>query len=234
MIDINTIFKVVLEIVLCLISIAAYAFLVGSILPLMLRFRCRATDRGLNKYTYPGGRGILYEPHPMHRGHVSSYMLFVCDGVKYVRCKVTDKVDRMSYTVVAFDRHNNVTGVIRTEDKIGPSGCTRRVALPKETSYITLMLDSVNGQKQENPTHLTFDKKRAIVFAVSVIALTVAEALVIRAVVLDCVNFIRVALLGIGGVRIGLLPVLVISAAIATLGLWSMFLKKRKGGLRIK
>lgn len=226
---IDTIFRTIFEIILCFVSIGIYAFLVGSALPsLLLRFKCPVTDRGLNKYIYPSGRGILYEPHPTLRKYVSSYILFVDDGVKYIRCKVTDRVDRIGYSVVVFDRRDRIIDVLQVTDVIGPAGCSRRVALPKETSYVTLLLDSVDGKQVSVGSTLTFDKMRGIIFACAVTVLTVAEAFILRATVLGSANAFGIRLSINGAV------VFIAAIAISAAGLGAMFLKKRKGGLKIK
>ncbi len=232
---IDTIFKIVLEIILCLISIGIYTFLVGSALPsLLLRFDCPVTDRGLKKYTYPNGRGILYEPHPALRQYVSSYILFVDDGVKYIRCKVTDSVECIGYSAVVFDRRNRIIDVVRVTDAIGPAGCTKRVALPMETSYVTLLLDSVNEESISVGASLTFNKVRGIIFACTVTVATVAEAFLLRATVLGLVEVLRVFIPGFPTLLISMPIVLIAAIAISALGLWAMFLKKRKGGLKIR
>ncbi|MBE6684062.1 MAG: hypothetical protein E7592_00215 [Ruminococcaceae bacterium] len=231
----DTILKDLFEILLCLISIAIYVFAVGSVLPSwLLRLRCSVQDRGLNKYTYPSGRGILYEPHPTLRKYVSSYILFVDNGVKYIRCKATDGVERISYSVAVFDRHGKVIEVLKTTDVIGPAGCTRRVALPKETSYVTLMLDAVNEKKIDSATQLTLDKKKGIAFGGLVVVLTVIEAFIIRAMMLKAVNLVRVYLMGDSALEISGAFVFVAAVVISAVGLGAMFLKKRKGGLKIK
>lgn len=232
---VDIIFKAVLKVMLGLMSIGIYVFLVGTVLPsLLLRFKCPVMDRGLKKYTYPNGRGILYEPHPALRKHISSYVLFVDEGVKYVRCRWTNEVERVGYRVVAFDRRGRVADVLKVTDVIGPAGCSRRVSLPKETSYVTLLLDSVNEAKVESHASLTFDKVRGIVFACLVLALTVAEAFAIRATVLGVFDVLRRFIAGLPELKISALLVLIASAAIGAVGLLAMLLKNRKGGLKIK
>ena len=232
---VDAIFKVVFEIMLCCFSIAIYVFAVGSLLPsLLFRFKCPIQDRGLKKYTYTGGRGILYEPHPALRKYVSSYILFVDDGVKYVRCKVTGEVTRIGYSAVAFDRCGRVIDVLKVTDIIGPAGCSKRVALPKETSYITLLLDSVNEEKVTVGATLTFDKTRGIIFACSVLALTVAESFILKATVNRFLDVLRTYFVYVPELRINGALVLVASLAIGIVGLGAMFLIKRKGGLKIK
>ena len=225
----DAIFKAIFEIILCFVSIGIYAFLVGSALPsLILRFKCPVTDRGLNKYTYPSGRGILYEPHPTLRGYVSSYILFADDGIKYMRCKVTDRVDRIGYSVAVFDRRDRIIDVLRITDVIGPAGCTKRVALPKETSYVTLMLDSVNGKSVTVGSTLTVDKTRGVIFACAVALSTVAEGFFLRAMILGATRAFGIGLSINGAV------IFIAAIAISAIGLCAMFLKKRKGGLKIK
>ncbi len=231
----DAIFSIVFEITLCLMSIAIYTFVIGFALPsLLLRFKCSVRDRGLHKYTYPEGRGVLYEPHPDLRKYVSSYLLFVKDGSKYIRCKVADDVERIEYSAVAFDARNRIIDVVRVKDSIGPAGCSKSVMLPMRTSYVSFLLSSVNGQKTEIGATLTFDKIRGAIFAVSVLVLTVAEAFIFRGTVLKCAQILREYFFAVPEFTINGGLVFVASLLIGAIGICTMFLKKSKGGLRVR
>ena len=231
----EAIFSIVFEITLCLMSIAIYTFVTGSALPsLLLRFKCSVHDRGIHKYTYPEGRGVRYEPHPDIRKYVSSYLLFVNDGAKYIKCEVASDVERIEYSAVVFDARNRIIDVVCVKDSIGAAGRSKSVMLPMETSYVSFLLSSVNGKKTENRATLTFDKVRAAIFAASVLVLTVAEAFILRGVVLRGAQMLREYFFAVPEFTVNGAMVFFASLIIGATGVGAMFLKKSKGGLRVK
>jgi len=142
------IIKIILLGVLGILELMLYFILVATVAPKILKNHCAirtTSDRGLKKYVYPNGRGIAYEPHPSHRKYVPHYLLFTEDGYKYVRCQLDAGVACIDYSVVMFDRHDRVIDVIDVvETKI--SACeSKPVMLHADTSYIALVLDTVNG-----------------------------------------------------------------------------------------
>ena len=81
---------------------------------------------------------------------------------------------------------------------------------------------------------LTFDKTRGIIFACSVLALTVAESFILKATVNRFLDVLRTYFVYVPELRINGALVLIASLAIGIVGLGAMFLTKRKGGLKIK
>ena len=144
------IIKIILLGVLGILELMLYFVLTGTAAPMLLKNHCairKTSDRGLKKYVYPSGRGIAYEPHPSIRKYVPRYLLFTEDGYKYVRCQVDDSVQTMAYSVVMFDRRNRAFDVIDvTEERISGARTTP-VMLHPDTSYIALILDTVNDDK---------------------------------------------------------------------------------------
>ena len=134
---------------LLVLGIIFYFVLMVTVLPKLLKIESSvrtSSDRGLKKYIYPEGRGIVYEPHPSIRKYVNRYLLYTKDGYKYLKCKVDVSVDRLSYSVVMFDRHNRVLDVIEVSEKNISSEETQSIILHGDTSYIAFILDSVNEE----------------------------------------------------------------------------------------
>ena len=141
------IIKIILLGVLGILELMLYFILVATVAPKILKAYCATrttSDRGLKKYVYPNGRGIAYEPHPSLRKYVPHYLLFTEDGYKYVRCQLDNSVESIYYSVVMFDRHNRVIDVIDVAETQISDREARPVMLHADTSYIALVLDSVN------------------------------------------------------------------------------------------
>lgn len=135
---------------LTVIGFAIYMLLVGSFFPKkILKVRCaveKSRDRGLKKHLYPGGRSVVYEPHPSIRQYVNRYVLFTHEGYKYLKCSLDDSVKKLSYSVVMFNNKNEVIDVIDVDEKMGSGSETESLLIHQDTSYISLLLNSVNGE----------------------------------------------------------------------------------------
>lgn len=183
-----------LEAVLFIVLISIYAITVGTLLPrLLLKTKYipgAPTDRGLRKYVFPEGRGVVYEPHPSIRKYVKLYVLFVKDGAKYIRCKLADSVSFFGYAVAVFDNQNRVIDVVKVNDTVFSDGTSKSVRLPKETSYVGFILYSVNGKRilAKEPFEYDLKKKRAFVAVVSILSSLMAVAL--RAVTLYVIEIV--------------------------------------------
>lgn len=101
--------------------------------------------RGLKRYTYPSGRGIVYEPHPSVRKYVEKYALFTNDGYKYLQCRTGKDVSKISYSVVMIDRHDAVIDVLDVSETPKAGKKTAPLLLHQDTSYVALEIKSVNG-----------------------------------------------------------------------------------------
>lgn len=131
--------------------------------------------RGLGKYTYQGGRGISYELHPSLRKYVKKYVLFTNEGYKYLSCLVGHGVVSLSYSIVMLNRKNKVIDVLDVDETVGISGKTAPVLLHHETSYVALLLKSVNGArvKTRNVFYYTLSGTLAYALAVTVLGFAV-------------------------------------------------------------
>ena len=177
------IIKLIILSVLFIVSIIVYFILMGTVLPKILRVRCsfkESLDRGLKKYTYPSGRGIVYEPHPSIRKYVHHYALFTNDGYKYIKCNLDESVRQLKYTVVMFDHRKKVIDVLDVEEKNISSGETAEVLIHQDTSYVAFVLDSVNGERLKHKSILVCKIWFLLAYALSVAAVSFVGMIVIR------------------------------------------------------
>lgn len=126
-----------------------YIIVMNAVLPrVFMKMRsdiAQHLGRGLKKYTYPSGRGIVYEPHPSVRKYVKKYALFTNDGYKYLQCRTGKDVSKISYSVVMMDRHDAVIDVLDVNENPETKKKTAPLLLHQDTSYVALEIKSVNG-----------------------------------------------------------------------------------------
>lgn len=176
----NIVNVVCLSIIL-IIEMAAYIILVGVFMPKwIVRIRCvvkESFDRGIKKYTFPSGRGVVYEPHPSIRKYINRYTLFTNDGYKYIKCRVDSGVKKLNYSVVMFDNRNKVIDVLDINE-IKPRNCeTDTVAIHQDTSYVSLVLNSVNGEMLEGRPIVCCAFGKIIAYGAAVAALSFAQVI---------------------------------------------------------
>jgi hypothetical protein len=149
MVSVDAIIKAVCLAVLFIFEIILFLIATGSVLPsIFMRVRCsvRTTrDRGMQKYVFPDGRAVAYEPEPATRKYIHRYVLYVSEGYKYLKCRVDEGVGYINYTVVMFNNRNRVVDVIDVKEKSLKNAETGAVRLHPDTSYIALIPNSING-----------------------------------------------------------------------------------------
>lgn len=151
---IGLVIKTICFLVLFIFEIILYLVVTGTVLPsIFMKVRCSikaSRDRGMKKYTFPEGRAVAYEPEPSARKYVHRYVLFVSEGYKYLKCRVDEAVGYINYTVVMFNNKNKVIDVIDVKERDLKDAETGAVRLHPDTSYISLIPNSVNGVRIHN------------------------------------------------------------------------------------
>ncbi len=169
--------------VLVLLEIILYFILLGSVLPKILRPFCNIRecgDRGLEKYVYPEGRGILYEPHPAFRKYVRQYALYTNLGYKYLKCKLDEEILHVKYTVVMFNKDNKILDVLNVNERNIPGTESKEIRLHHSTSYISLSVLEANGKPLESKTAVCCKLWRLITYSTLVAAACLFETLFIK------------------------------------------------------
>ena len=167
-----------ITLVLIVLELILYFILFASVLPKLLRIRCtlkESLDRGVKKYSYPGGRGITYEPHPRFRKYVTCYSLYTKNGFKYVKCKTDDKVREIKYSVVMFDRRNKVIDMICVNERHIANGRTSDTRLHHNTSYVSVIPETVNSVRVSDGSIACCKVFSLIAYSVLAAALTFFE-----------------------------------------------------------
>ena len=158
---------------LMLLSLFAFVLLVGCLYP---RWAFKPSykilnikDRGIKRYTFPGGRAISYQPALYIRPYIKSYLLYSREGKKYFKCELTPNVNAMEYELVVFDSEDRGIAVLQISDLIVQKGNARAVLLPQAASYVTLILRSVNDQKISKSPIACYSRMRILMYFVGLV-----------------------------------------------------------------
>jgi hypothetical protein len=164
-----------------LIGISVYIFLVSSVLPnLLLKQRYDASkdgDRGIRRYTFEGGRAIVYEPSAPYRKYLKQYILSANGNEKYIKCKFAERVTAVRYEVIAFDKDDRLIDTVRIAEYIfeEKENISNAAMLPMQTAYVKVVLRSVNGVILDNEKffYIPASRKWGFVCAVTLGLVTV-------------------------------------------------------------
>lgn len=134
-------------------------------------------DRGLKKYKLQdSGCAIVYEPSLEVRKYIRQYILTNQYGEKKIKCKIRPNIKFLDYDIVLFNNLNEAFLVLNTKDMIQDSGYTQEVALPKETSYVTILLNQVDGRKFKQYDGVKVSASHMAWYIISCIGFSVAVA----------------------------------------------------------
>ena len=157
---------------LSLLSVLLYVTLMTNVYPRHItRLRCSYNEnmgRGLKKYVYPEGRGILYEPYPSARKYVRHYLLFTAEGYKYFKCSLDNAVRKIGYSVVMMNNRSEIIDVLTVKETIGTKPETDSLLLHPDTSYVAFTLNSVGNRTLINSACFHYTVRSLLAYAVAV------------------------------------------------------------------
>ena len=153
-----------------LLSFAIYAFVVGMLLPkIFLRPSYRkycAQDRGIKKYTYEGGRAIVYQPAMPSNKYIEQYILSLNNGEKFLKCKVDSRVYMVIYDVVCFNGNGKVIDTLTVKDPVINDCYTEAIALDYETAYVNVIVKKANGATISKKPTVQYSSASLTVYAI--------------------------------------------------------------------
>lgn len=178
----NELMQAILTAMTIIVTAAVYVFCIKTLLPRLVIKRRYYIEgnlgRGLKKYRSDDGRAVVYEPHPSVRKYIRQYALVNDNGHKYLECQVDRGVNRLIYTVIMLDRYDRVIDVLEIEEVTAKRELTQTVYLHADTSYIALIIGSVNKEKLPNSDVSYYRKRDVGVFGASVFFLTLVAGFV--------------------------------------------------------
>ncbi len=172
---------------LCILIISAvlYLALVAIVLPsrmLKVVYPVKEpSDRGIKKCLYYGKPCMVYTSSSENKPYISQYLLIGEDDYKTLRCKVTPSVEYLDYDIVYFDRFNKPLGVINVKEEISSSDLTKSVILPKEASYVRIIIRRVNRKRMRKGAAVRVGFFSVLWYSLAVTLMTALEAFAVRA-----------------------------------------------------
>lgn len=180
----TTIMNYIAQGLLYILSFIIYVFIVGKLLPVIFlrpKYKgLRSDDRGLKRYTYDGGRAIVYRPAGNCSKYIEQYILSANGDEKFVKCKVHDKIYSIEYDVIAFDAHDKVLDVVAVKDPIRRKGITSAVPLPLETSYVSVIARRVNRVRVEKKPTVTYSYLGVLAYSLIFAICTAIQLMLIK------------------------------------------------------
>ncbi|MBQ8322334.1 MAG: hypothetical protein IJX91_00020 [Clostridia bacterium] len=138
-------------VVLLILTIGISVALAAFVLPQMyLRARHaikEPTDRGIKKVLEKGGQSLVFQPVPKWRKYIKQYVLAERWGKKELMCKLDPELSYISYDVVLFNNRNKVFDVLTVKELIENKGYTKVLALPEETSYVSVVVNQADTNR---------------------------------------------------------------------------------------
>ena len=158
--------------VFLIFGLILYYLLIKTVFPgIILKMRLNSEGslgRGLRKLKSPEGRAVIYEPHPSIRKYIKKYMLFSNGGIKHLKCEIDEGISELDYNVVMFDNKNRVIDTLRISDYLKRSAVSHTVILHHNTSYVALIVNSVNGEKLQNVPMYYYKLSAVCIYGISV------------------------------------------------------------------
>ena len=210
-----------------------YVFLMGTVYPkfvLKPNYSVKSsTDRGIRKVRYDGGRGVVYEPIPAFRKYVPLYALYTGSGYKYFKCKVDPFVTAMTYEIILFSSKNKVIDMLSVKETV-TGGTTIPVLLHQDTSYVSLVIHTVNGTAIDNRRVAHIKGSSAVMFILLSTITTSLIGIVLRAFYSATLNTFNEGFGSLASSWINMIPVGTVGFIYAML----VISKMGRKGLRVK
>lgn len=136
-----------------LVSVAVASLLLPKMF-LQTRYTIKSSvDRGLKKIIEKNGQSMVFQPALKWRKYINQYVLAERSGVKQLMCKLNTDITYISYDIVLFNSEDKVFDVLTVKDLVEKNGFSKVVELPEDTSYVSLVVNEVDGMSF--PDHIT-------------------------------------------------------------------------------
>lgn len=182
---INTILSVGGMGLILLAAIILYTILVSRLIPnrtLRPRYVGRMGDRGIRRYRTEEGHAVVYAPGSRCAPGITQYILFHRneDGLKTIVCKTNGKVRNIRYDIAVFDGFGRMIDVLEVTDTLSVGRYTKAVALPQDTSYVSVILRQAGGRQVCADRVFDSDREGRIICAASTVLLTILMVVLMR------------------------------------------------------
>lgn len=181
---------------IALFSIAIYFGIVSKILPeLCVRWKKpskKLGDRGIKKYRFPEGRGIVYEPELKVRKYIKQYTLLSYEGDKFLKCMLEPKIRLIKYDVIVYGPDDELLDIIAVTERVSIEGYSKAVLLPEDTSYVNIVLRAVDDMYRNSQKIITYSPISVALLSVFVAVATVFETYVIGIMINNILSILNI------------------------------------------
>lgn len=132
---------------LILLSLFAVVVLSKLVLKVYAAF-VEVNGRDIAKYDFSDGAAMRYEPGFAVKKFIGQYLIYRLNGKshQWFIGEFAQKLSSIEYSIVAYGRRKNALRVYHVKEK-NCEHFTRATLLPGETSFISLIVNRVNGKR---------------------------------------------------------------------------------------
>lgn len=186
-------------------------------------------DRGIQKFLFPQGRAIVYQPSVDIRPYIPQYILSDNDGQRFLKCNLDTRIKAIRYRILPFDADDRPLPILEIEDPVYSPGISHAVPLPMNTAYVSICLQEVNGARFSANGNVGLSLKKVAAYGLTTLILTVLESYALKQSLVFFANLIfgywGVATLDFGRI---LLPALLLGILCAALVFFCQYSKDQK------
>lgn len=191
---INNILFLVGNIFTFILSVILYVYLTSRALPdICVRWanpKKKMGDRGLRKYTFPEGRGVVYEPELKMRRFIRQYALICYKNNKYLKCYLNPKIRFVKYDVMVYGPAGELLDIIAVTERVTNEKYSKAVPLHKDTSYVNVILRMADDMYKSGEAVISYSKASLAVLTVLVALSTIGEIYLARYLMTNVVGIL--------------------------------------------
>ncbi len=174
----------VVGIILMIASVFLFIMAMTVFLPkAMLKPKCRIKapeGRGIKRVLLNGNRCIVYKASSEVGKYIDQYLIYDDNGTKILRCKTNGRVRYLDYDIVIFDCSDRAVDVVNVKEDIIKGDLTRRVELPNETSYVSIVIRQADNVNYKKPPLMNVSGKSIFFYSVLAFIFTFLETFVLK------------------------------------------------------
>lgn len=218
---------------LFIVSLFIYVLLVSCVFPRLLDTNKKASaelDRGIKRYTFKGGRAIVYETVGSTARYIKKYALSEIDGEKYLTCSVDKDISSLEYRVTAYGADDVQIETVSVKEQLGADGRTAELLLPLDTAYVSIFLEKADGVSL-NGAAQKIAPMTVATYAALTVAATAAELFVMKKLLVDifelALNYSKTV--HSAGYGFTLVTALLAGIAVASVGILQSVKQRKRG-----
>lgn len=224
--------------IIFILNLIIYVFFMGRIIPKFFLKVSNAEnlvgDRGLRRYVFKGGRGIVYATIPSYHKVIDKYVLYEKSGGKYVKCNVLKNVSSLKYQIHMFNAESKLIDLLEVEEKLISPCQTSNIKVHPNTAYIRLVIKKVNGKAFDDVKITKLKKSSIVLFSLASLVVTVFEAFILRYAVFEIIKRLNGKVNLLATLRMSNLAVIICGVIIAVIYVLITLSYFKKKGVKLK